>query len=190
MIRGGGGICPLGVSVRGDLCPGGSPWHRPPPVWYKERAVQILLECILIFRIVACLYVEFLFKIYFTKKTKKCAYITNVQLVSHISLHDKTDDLTWITCSRSCDDRMTAEQKDEDKRVKWRSVTPHVLPTILQEALFSQFTLTLINRSNLKGISGFKKYSPFSENYLWYQSTEKRKRFFVWNETLYRLLLS
>ena len=37
----------LGVSVQGGLCPGGSLSGRPPP-YGKERAVRILLECILV----------------------------------------------------------------------------------------------------------------------------------------------
>ena len=41
-----GGICPEAVSVQGGLCPGGSLSGRPP--YCNERAVRILLECILV----------------------------------------------------------------------------------------------------------------------------------------------
>ena len=43
-----GGLCLVGVYVLGDLCPG-----RPP--YGNERAVRILLECILVlFNVVVC----------------------------------------------------------------------------------------------------------------------------------------
>ena len=42
-----GGLCSGGVSVRGGLCLGGSLLGRTPP-YSNERAVRILLECILV----------------------------------------------------------------------------------------------------------------------------------------------
>ena len=41
------GLCPGGVSVQGGLCPGGL-CHGDPPPYGNERAVRILLECILV----------------------------------------------------------------------------------------------------------------------------------------------
>ena len=64
-----GGLCPgvlcpevlfNGVSVQGGLCPGGSLSGRP-PLYGKERAVCILLECFLVFHLHAVL-VDFFVK--------------------------------------------------------------------------------------------------------------------------------
>ena len=55
--RGGLGLCPGGlcsgrVSVKGGLCPGGL-CHGDPP-YGNERAVRILLECILVVIYASC----------------------------------------------------------------------------------------------------------------------------------------
>ena len=41
------GLCPVGGNCPGGLCPGGSLSLRPPRM-VEERAVRILLECILV----------------------------------------------------------------------------------------------------------------------------------------------
>ena len=49
-IQGGlcpGGLCPGEISAWGESVQGGLCRGDPPPVWYKERAVHILLECAL-----------------------------------------------------------------------------------------------------------------------------------------------